>query len=154
TIAALAAQTETVQQTITAWQGPVTGEVPLTPIQHWFFEQQLVDPHHFNQALLFRLSEKVDERVLAQVANELVRHHDALRLRFIAEGESWRQEYTAEAGPELFCSYDLREMDESERLAAMERESARLQSSLNLTQGPLVRVAMFQLGEKLGNRML
>ena len=37
-----------------AEQGPVTGPVPLTPIQHWFFEQDLAEPHHYNQALLLR----------------------------------------------------------------------------------------------------
>ncbi|MCP4656294.1 MAG: non-ribosomal peptide synthetase, partial [bacterium] len=33
-------------------QGPVTGELPLTPVQHWFFECQLGAIRHFNQALL------------------------------------------------------------------------------------------------------
>src|SRR5262249_60547236 len=28
-------------------------QVPLTPIQHWFFERQLIDPHHFKQAVMF-----------------------------------------------------------------------------------------------------
>src|SRR6185369_9614752 len=28
-------------------QGPVTGPLPLTPIQRWFFGQDLADPHHF-----------------------------------------------------------------------------------------------------------
>ena len=37
---------------IVAEQGPVVGSVPLTPIQHWFFEQALVDPHHYNQSVL------------------------------------------------------------------------------------------------------
>src|SRR5262249_457912 len=31
---------------------PESGDVPLTPIQHWFFEQQLAAPHHWNQAVL------------------------------------------------------------------------------------------------------
>src|SRR5205823_10649833 len=29
-------------------QGPVTGAVSLTPIQRWFFEQELEEPHHYN----------------------------------------------------------------------------------------------------------
>src|SRR6185436_17736935 len=37
---------------VPAEQGPVSGAVPLLPIQHWFFEQQLAQPEHFNQALL------------------------------------------------------------------------------------------------------
>ncbi|HEX8537408.1 MAG TPA: amino acid adenylation domain-containing protein, partial [Cystobacter sp.] len=33
-------------------QGLVTGEAPLTPIQHWLFQQELAEPHHYNQAVL------------------------------------------------------------------------------------------------------
>ena len=29
-------------------QGIITGEAPLTPIQLWFFEQELSNPHHWN----------------------------------------------------------------------------------------------------------
>src|SRR4029078_1663330 len=31
---------------------PVTGPVPLTPIQRWFFERDLPGVNHFNQALM------------------------------------------------------------------------------------------------------
>ena len=43
-----------------AEQGPVTGPVPLTPIQRWFFEQEPAEPHHFNQALLLECARAVD----------------------------------------------------------------------------------------------
>ena len=33
-------------------QGPVRGEVLLTPIQHWFFEQPIEARHHWNQSVL------------------------------------------------------------------------------------------------------
>lgn len=36
-------------------QGLVTGEVPLTPIQKWFFEQNRSDSHHFNQSVLLNV---------------------------------------------------------------------------------------------------
>ena len=37
-------------------QGTIVGPVPLTPIQRWFFEQELTDAHHFNQARLLQLA--------------------------------------------------------------------------------------------------
>ncbi len=49
---------------IAAEQEPVAGEVPLTPVQRWFFDLDLADPHHFNQALLLDLRESVDMPVL------------------------------------------------------------------------------------------
>ncbi|HJX29298.1 MAG TPA: amino acid adenylation domain-containing protein, partial [Thermoanaerobaculia bacterium] len=42
---------------VSAEQGPVSGEVPLTPIQRWFFDEGFADPHHFNQALLLESRE-------------------------------------------------------------------------------------------------
>src|SRR4029079_5971726 len=36
----------------TAEQGIVTGDVPLTPIQYWFFEHELPEPDHFNHSVL------------------------------------------------------------------------------------------------------
>ena len=36
-------------------QAVVAGRVPFTPIQHWLFEQDLADVHHFNQSALLDL---------------------------------------------------------------------------------------------------
>ncbi|MFL6284217.1 MAG: amino acid adenylation domain-containing protein, partial [Pyrinomonadaceae bacterium] len=38
-----------------AEQGTVGGDVPLTPIQHWFFERRFAEQHHFNQAVLLKV---------------------------------------------------------------------------------------------------
>ncbi|MBV9787617.1 MAG: amino acid adenylation domain-containing protein, partial [Chloroflexi bacterium] len=48
TIAELAAVVSS-NQPIQAEQGLVTGDVVLTPIQQWFFEQQFAEPQHWNQ---------------------------------------------------------------------------------------------------------
>ncbi|HXO41383.1 MAG TPA: amino acid adenylation domain-containing protein, partial [Thermoanaerobaculia bacterium] len=40
-----------------AAQGPVTGPLPLTPIQLWFLAAAPVDPHHWNQSLLLATRE-------------------------------------------------------------------------------------------------
>ena len=63
TIAALAAVAGTTP-TIVAEQGVVQGPVPLTPVQQWFFEQDLVDPHHFNQALLLEVRQALRPALL------------------------------------------------------------------------------------------
>ena len=54
---ALAAGTAGTGAEVLASQGPVTGPLPLTPIQRWFFGQDLADPHHFNQAVLLAVRE-------------------------------------------------------------------------------------------------
>ena len=49
---------------IEAPQGPLTGAVPLLPVQRWLFEQDLAQPEHFNQALLFGYGRASRPRIL------------------------------------------------------------------------------------------
>jgi hypothetical protein len=70
TIAKLATVAGTVR-TIQAEQGLVTGDVFLTPIQHWFFEQNQPEPHHYNQAILLEMRQNLDTEILQQVMQQL-----------------------------------------------------------------------------------
>ena len=74
-----------------AEQGPVTGPLPLTPIQHWFFEENLSDPHHWNQSILLEIRQALDPVKLEQALQQLLEHHDALRLRFERTKSGWQQ---------------------------------------------------------------
>jgi amino acid adenylation domain-containing protein len=53
TIAFLAAAAGTVEA-VRAEQKPVTGAVPLTPVQQWFFEENFAFGHHWNQAVMLK----------------------------------------------------------------------------------------------------
>jgi amino acid adenylation domain-containing protein/non-ribosomal peptide synthase protein (TIGR01720 family)/FkbM family methyltransferase len=135
----------------------ITGEVPLTPIQHWFFEQRLMASHHWNQSLLLDLRQTLDISLLRRAVAGLMRHHDALRLRYI-EGQPgvWRQyNEGAEALAELPCAcVDLSAISSTEvQLAKLAQTTAQSQESLSLTDGPLLRVVLFELGEKSGQRL-
>ena len=52
TIAELAEVASHAAPPVGADQGLVTGAVPLTPIQQWFFERKLSEAHHYNQSFL------------------------------------------------------------------------------------------------------
>src|SRR6185437_7355934 len=106
-------------------------------------EQQQPDPHHFNQAMLLTLREPIDRTVLERAANELLKHHDALRLRFRHDGETWSQWNAAPDQPASFEHFDLSQSDEAQRAEAIREQAARLQNSLNLQDGPLIRFAFF-----------
>jgi non-ribosomal peptide synthase protein (TIGR01720 family) len=138
-----------------AEQGPVTGPVPLTPIQHWFFEQDLANPHHWNTAMLLQVRQALDPNLLKQAAQRLLVHHDALRLRFVPGMSGW---YQTDAHPEdqevSFSCVDLSTLSDSEQAAAIEATAARLQASLNLSTGPLLRFALFELGSEKSGRLL
>ena len=152
TIAGLAAVagTETLE---VAEQGTITGEAPLTPIQRWFFEQERAEAHHFNQSRLLRLDNVTPETVRA-VVSALVAHHDALRGRFIREDDGWHQRFAEVEENEFFSVVDLSSTPEGEQSAAITTTCSRLQASLNLSEGPLLRVCYFDLGPDLPARLL
>jgi amino acid adenylation domain-containing protein/non-ribosomal peptide synthase protein (TIGR01720 family) len=153
TIAELAMVAGT-SQAIQTEQGIVTGLLPLTPIQHWFFEQDLLDPHHWNQAILLEVRQPLNPGLLEQAVQQLLVHHDALRLRFERIESGWRQVNASPDEMVPFTLIDLSALQEREQGSALEAKASELQASLNLQEGPLVRVALFECGAQKFSRLL
>ena len=133
TVSALAGSAEAAGIAL-AEQGPVVGEAPLTPIQRWFVEQASPEPHHDNQAVLLELSERPNVHALEAAIGQLIQHHDALRLRLVGD----HQRFVAPQGPVPF-----------ERVVLgngilLEEAAAGVQTSLNLTSGPVFRAVLFE----------
>ncbi len=137
TIAQLAALAQSAAPAPVVLKTLPDGPAPPTPIQKWFFDQSLPDPNHYNQAFVFALrthppaplpslfsvfdgateggSEALD-RALATLAAR----HDVLTLGFAPT-----------------------ELHENLSEADAEALAARLQSSLNFTDGPIGRGALY-----------
>ncbi len=82
-----------------AEQGEVTGPAELTPVQRWFFEQDVPAPQYFGQSVTVELSGSPDPGVLEAALGALLAHHDALRMRFTRDaGGHWHQ-HNAPADP-------------------------------------------------------
>ena len=145
TVAELAAQVADHTAVLTE-QGLVTGNVPLTPIQHWFFEQDFPEPHHWNQSLWLELPPDVDYAALSAALQHLLMHHDALRLRFHQRESGWRQMLPEASVPAPVSLIDLSESSQEERETAMRRAATSLEGSVDLRNGPLVQAALFRLG--------
>jgi len=142
-----------VSEAVQAEQGTLTGDVPLTPIQRWFFEQDFTDRHHWNQAVLLELPNGGDAALIAPVMKHLLAHHDALRLRFQQSDSGWTQHYSpAEELPIAWL--DLFGMSQAERAAAIEAESTKAETTLNLSDGPMVRVIGFCFEPQKVSRLL
>jgi non-ribosomal peptide synthase protein (TIGR01720 family) len=129
-------------------QGFVTGEVPLTPIQKWFFEQDYADRHHWNQARLLELRQDFEAILLERAIQQLVAHHDALRLRFQLGDAGWRQFNAGSEESVKLTLVDLATTPEADWTSVMETAAVGLQASLNLSQGPVVRAALFNFGSR------
>ena len=134
-------------------KSPSSGAVPLTPVQCWFFEQRLAEPHHWNQAFLFQAPGDLDLERLQEALAAVAAHHDAFRLRF-RKGDRWEQFYAPEpAFPALECM-DLRAVPPEERERALETAGRALQERLDIENGPLARAAHFDLGKGAPGRLL
>ena len=153
TIAALAAGVQPAS-VIVAEQEPVVGPVPLLPFQHWLLEQNLADPHHWNQAVLFEVRRPLQPELLHEVVRQLLIQHDALRLRFSRADDQWGQVCAGPDVPVPFTWIDLSTEPEATRIAALEAAAAKLQASLDLAAGPPLRVAYFHLGAGQPARLL
>ncbi|MEP7308333.1 MAG: amino acid adenylation domain-containing protein [Acidobacteriota bacterium] len=127
---------------------PVAGDIPLTPIQRWFFLTQPEGRAHYNQSVMLRFEQRVDESSLRELARTLVQHHDALRMNYRFEPGGVVQFYGEPYDPAEVR--DLRH--EAEPRDALERYAAAVQTSLDLERGPLARFVLFQMPD--GDRLL
>ena len=144
-----------IDSSISAKQGVLTGRVSLTPIQRWFFDEVLPpDPHHWNLDVLLETREDVEPRLLAAVLEQLVLQHDALRLRYAHGAPGWQQWYAEPDGKPFFRQIDLSALPEERHGEAIAAAGGRLQESLDLAAGPLVRAAFFHRGAGRTGRLL
>ncbi|OXB23744.1 hypothetical protein B0A80_09795 [Flavobacterium tructae] len=135
-------------------QSEVTGEVVLTPIQEFFFskvkDKIFNEPEYYNHTVLLRTEDEVDPKVLKTSIDQLVQHHDVLRMVFPVENNT-RKQYNKSSTEESYTIhfYDLRE--DEDYLTTIRNAGIALQSSFEIAKGPLVRIGHFRL--KDGDRI-
>jgi len=139
---------------VEAEQGIVTGVLPLTPIQRWFFEQENDHLSHFNQAVFLEVERSVDAGLLETVWNRLVAHHDALRLQFRKVESYWEQYNAPIQQSPSFMMVDLSNHPNEEKSSALEQAATAAQTSLDISQGLLAKAIYFDLGPNMAGRLL
>src|SRR5207302_5847885 len=129
-------------------RGSSQGALTLTPIQRWFFEQGLHNPHHWNQAFLLQAPADLSVARLEQAVQWVLGQHDVFRLRFVppsSDTEDWQASYLPAYEPVPFTLVDLRELPEEEQASRMSERCNQEQASLHLQRGPLARAVLFRL---------
>ncbi|HKV42847.1 MAG TPA: condensation domain-containing protein, partial [Blastocatellia bacterium] len=145
TIGELAAEVVSAARATTAAQGLVTGLVPLTPIQRWFFELDFANPNFHNQVLALEARDPLNHSVMRKAIAVLLSHHDALRLRFSRSGDQWSQTggHPEDATP--FSVMDLSDVIQSEQERRVRQIAEELSASIRL-DGPVFNSMLFDLG--------
>ncbi|KZS47034.1 hypothetical protein AWU65_14425 [Paenibacillus glucanolyticus] len=121
-------------------QGTVTGQVPLTPIQQWFFKEQFVKPDHWNQSVILPHQHWDIDRVV-KAFQILVNHHDALRMIYSQQEQGIVQMNRGIEG-ELFAVEEHDFCQESDTDWRMKKQWDRMQGSLSLEEGKLIRLGV------------
>jgi len=127
-------------------QEVVVGQVPLTAIQRWFFDNHSGDLHHFNQAVLLRCQERLDENKIRKVLQKLQEHHDALRM-------TYQGILQINAGLEQALNFEVVQLTGKEdEITALETHADSVQSRFVLEKGPLMKAVLYRL--TAGDRLL
>ncbi|MDC0759479.1 tyrocidine non-ribosomal peptide synthetase TycA [Brevibacillus sp. AG] len=123
-------------------QGIIEGPVTLTPIQQWFFEKNFTNMFHWNQSYVLYREQGFEPEAIRKALDKILSHHDALRMVYRNENGRIIQQNRG-LGSKLydFLQYDL--TSHSDVQQAIEEETKRLHSSMNLEEGQLVKAALF-----------
>ncbi len=121
-----------------------TGQAPLSPMERWFLELEVEDPHHFNQSLLLAVKEP-DPQAIRHAVARILAQHDALRLRFERSEGVWHQRIEAVPPRSPFGQVDLAGLPQALRQGVLLAGCESLQAGLDLVSGPVFRAALFRL---------
>lgn len=121
----------------------VEGEVDLIPVQLCFLERRFKEQHHWNASFMILNREGFNTSILSQVLLKIVEHHDALRMVF-SQVNGRLIQYNRSLDEALF---DLKVIDltnEVDPVSSIAIEAEKIQNSIDLEKGPLVKVGIFR----------
>lgn len=133
---------------------PSSGVAPLTPIQHWFITHTPVDPQHWNQSVVLSIRDKLDTTVLERGLQQLLLHHEGLRLLLQRDGAVWRQRFGSPGAELPLAVVELESMSLEELEAKIDATANQWHEGLDLENGPLIRLGLFRTPEQTPDRLL
>ena len=132
-------------------QSTTTGPVPLTAIQAKFFQLSKKNKQHYNQAVMLAAPTYIKVKFLEKILHNIQTHHDILRSTF-------KEHHANTIAPTIHGldypvwieEHDLRGLENAD--AKLTKLANRLQESIELENGPLLKTALFHLND--GDRWL
>ncbi|MCQ2515021.1 MAG: amino acid adenylation domain-containing protein, partial [Ruminococcus sp.] len=124
-------------------QGEITGKIENTPIINSFISGNYPKANHYNQAMMFNVS-NIDNSIIYQAITELVKHHDILRavfrnseLEILSFDESRKIDFYEFDYNGYENVYDM-----------IEQKCTEIQSSIDLENGLLMKAAVFKINDE------
>ncbi|MCG8569092.1 MAG: condensation domain-containing protein, partial [Spirochaetes bacterium] len=128
--------------------GNNSDEVPLSPIQKWYFNHSHKNYAHFNQYCYFSANHQIDEKILNLSLQDLMNRHDQLRAKYEKTDGEWKQIITQQKNHNILSTYDL--SGKLKKLQEKEKEEIinQKQAELSLSHPPLVWAVLFKIGNR------
>ncbi|MFP7486337.1 amino acid adenylation domain-containing protein [Priestia filamentosa] len=125
-------------------QEEVTGLAELSPIQETFFKKMRInEPNYFNQSYILETSINPDIKIIKNVLNAIVKHHDLLRAIYTNKSQNILP-YEEDKYFELSVTDFTYIQDEKEFTKSFISETSQIQRSINIENGPLFKVGLFK----------
>ncbi len=144
TIRVIAAKVSNIDSLV-ADNKPISGEVPLTFIQQYFFAQNLPVENHFNQSIVLTSNEPISCYGVQKALQALTEHHDILRAVYREKKQVIRP---IVAGEKYYELLELSYQDMEDWEQEMNQACTALQASMDLEKGEIVKAAIIRTGEK------
>ncbi|WBW99496.1 non-ribosomal peptide synthetase [Oceanirhabdus sp. W0125-5] len=125
-------------------QGIVEGEVKLTPIQISFFNNKYTQMNHWNQAVMLFRGEGFDYNAVTSSFNKIIEHHDALRMIYKFEDGQVKQYNRGCSNSDMYALEVVDFSYEIDYKKRIEKEANRVQGSIDLEKGPLVKLGLMK----------
>ena len=119
----------------------ISGRLPLLPIQARFFDTDIPERQHWNQAVMLKPGVRLDAAQVQTALVALVEQHDALRLSFQQQAAGWQASFAPAKADGLLW---VRELADSAGLRELANEA---QCSLDLKDGSLLRAVLVNLAD-------
>lgn len=132
----------------------VTGVIPLSPIQHWYFQTHQNAPHYWNQGFSLGGSEDFKVEKVQEAAKFIWEQHDALRSVFKEEKGSWKAEIIAPEESEVFFRFDILEEVNAKSGEVINDKLEDIQTNIDLLEGPLFRCLYFDTGSLRSSKIV
>ncbi|WP_327174277.1 AMP-binding protein [Streptomyces sp. NBC_01335] len=117
---------------------PPAGRGALAPAQRWFYDQDVDQPHHWNQSVLLRCATPVDPAALTAAATAVLARHPALRRPVGPQGPG-----TARPAGDLHPVSHSRIRRPEDARQEIDALGGELQRSLDPEAGDLIRFHLF-----------
>jgi non-ribosomal peptide synthase protein (TIGR01720 family) len=126
--------------------GPVEGRVELTPIQLKYFDDNNEDFNHFNQSFMLYKKEGFNENIIKDVFNNIVEHHDALRMIY-TKTDGQIIQYNRGLGEKVFDLYVRDFIEEKNLEENIYNAATEIQKELSVLDGNLIKICIFRTSE-------